>query len=338
MTCDVSMENDSIAIPDLLPWVEKYRPQKLDEIVGNNEVIIRLKHFVKTGSMPHMILAGPPGIGKTTSVICLANEMFGSKYPEALLELNASDERGIDVVRGKIKSFAQRKVTLPANKHKIIILDEADSMTEGAQQALRRVMEIYSITTRFVLACNRSDKIIEPIQSRCAMVRFSKPNDDQIKTRLKEIAAIEKVSYVENGLDAVIFTCQGDLRQAVNNLQSTWTGYGHVDGETVFKVCDEPHPLMVREMIKSCLQRDIDNAYSVLLHLWSAGYSCEDILSTIYRVTSRYAAESSEPPMSELTRIEYLKNIGLVHVRVTHGLSTLLQMSGLLSGFCKNQM
>ena len=164
-----------------LPWVEKYRPILLEDIVGNEETINRLKVFGEDGNLPNLIICGPPGTGKTTSILCLARQLLGpSVYKEAVLELNASNDRGIEVVRNKIKMFAQKKVTLERGRHKIIILDEADSMTDGAQQALRRIMEIYSSTTRFCLACNNSEKIIEPIQSRCAILRYSKLSDKQI--------------------------------------------------------------------------------------------------------------------------------------------------------------
>ncbi|VDO52001.1 unnamed protein product [Onchocerca flexuosa] len=142
------------------PWVEKYRPKILSEVVGNEYVIRRLAAFAKQGNTPNIIISGPPGCGKTTSIWALAREMLGDRLKSACLELNASDDRGIDVVRNKIKNFAQSKVTLSPGKHKIVILDEVDSMTEGAQQALRRTMEVYSKTTRFALACNQSGKVI----------------------------------------------------------------------------------------------------------------------------------------------------------------------------------
>jgi len=154
--------------------VEKYRPVLIHDVVGNQEAVSRLQVIADQGNLPNMILTGPPGTGKTTSVHCLARALLGASYKDAVLELNASDDRGIDVVRNRIKMFAQQKVTLPPGAHKIVILDEADAMTTGAQQALRRIMEIYSSSTRFALACNISSKIIEPIQSRCAVIRFTK--------------------------------------------------------------------------------------------------------------------------------------------------------------------
>lgn len=145
--------------------------------------------------------------------------MLGPSFKEAVLELNASNERGIDVVRNRIKMFAQQKVTLPRGRHKIVILDEADAMTEAAQQALRRTMEIYSNTTRFALAANSSEKIIEPIQSRCAMLRYSRLDNAQVLAKLLDVCEKENVSYTEDGMEAIIFTAQGDMRQALNNLQ-----------------------------------------------------------------------------------------------------------------------
>ena len=176
-----------------LPWVEKYRPQVLSDIVGNKETIDRLQQIAKDGNMPHMIISGMPGIGKTTSVHCLAHELLGRSYADGVLELNASDDRGIDVVRNQIKHFAQKKLHLPPGKHKIVILDEADSMTAGAQQALRRTMELYSNSTRFAFACNQSNKIIEPLQSRCAILRYSKLSDEDVLKRLLQIIKLEDV-------------------------------------------------------------------------------------------------------------------------------------------------
>lgn len=192
-----------------VPWVEKYRPQFLSEIVGNSEAVDRLNAIAEIGNVPNIILAGPPGIGKTTSILCLGRQLLGASYKDAVLELNASDARGIEVVRNKIKMFAQKKVTLPPGKHKIIILDEADSMTGAAQQALRRTMEIYSQTTRFALACNNSTKIIEPIQSRCAVLRYTRLLDEELLSRLLQVCAAENVPYELNGLEAIIFTAEG---------------------------------------------------------------------------------------------------------------------------------
>lgn len=314
--------------PYELPWVEKFRPTLVKDIVGNVEAVSRLQVIADTGNMPNIILSGPPGTGKTTSILCVAHQLLGPNYKEAVLELNASDDRGIDVVRNKIKMFAQKKVTLPPGRHKIVILDEADSMTGGAQQALRRTMELFSATTRFALACNQSTKIIEPIQSRCAVVRFSKISDAEILSRLLEVCRMEKVNYTEEGLEAVIFTADGDMRQALNNLQATHSGFGLVNQENVFRVCDQPHPLLVARIVQDCAKGQLQPAYEGLKSLCDLGYSSMDIITTFFRVVRN--AE-----LAEFLKLEFLKEIGFCHLRVCDGVNSRLQLSGLLAKMCK---
>ncbi|PSK38615.1 replication factor C subunit 4 [Candidozyma pseudohaemuli] len=307
-----------------LPWVEKYRPKKLDDIVGNEETIERLKLIAEDGNMPHMIISGLPGIGKTTSVHCLAYELLGPELVLlATLELNASDDRGIDVVRNKIKQFAQTKILLPPGRHKIIILDEADSMTAGAQQALRRTMELYSNTTRFAFACNQSLKIIEPLQSRCAILRYNKLADDQVLSRLLEIAKMEDVKYNSEGLKALIFTAEGDMRQAINNMQSTVAGFGFVDDVNVFKIVDQPHPLVIKKILNACVSKSIDEAIDLLDSLWKKGYSAIDIVTLSFKVAKTL------PGIDELKRLDIIKEIGFTHMRVLEGVLSYLQLCGM---------
>ncbi|KAI1284696.1 replication factor C subunit 4 [Xylaria sp. FL0933] len=315
-----------------LPWVEKYRPVFLDDVVGNTETIERLKIIAKDGNMPHVIISGMPGIGKTTSVLCLARQLLGDAYKEAVLELNASDERGIDVVRNRIKGFAQKKVTLPPGRHKLVILDEADSMTSGAQQALRRTMEIYSNTTRFAFACNQSNKIIEPLQSRCAILRYGRLTDAQVVKRLLQIIEAEKVEYNDEGMAALVFSAEGDMRQAINNLQSTHAGFGFVSGDNVFKVVDSPHPIKVQAMLKACHEGNIEGALDTLKELWDLGYSCHDIISTMFKVTKTI------PTLSEHSKLEFIREIGFTHMKILEGVQTLLQLSGCVARLCKINM
>lgn len=306
-----------------LPWVEKYRPQVLKDVVGNEETIERLQQIALDGNMPNMIISGLPGIGKTTSVHCLAHEMLGDAYSQAVLELNASDDRGIDVVRNQIKHFAQKKCHLPQGKQKIIILDEADSMTAGAQQALRRTMELYSNTTRFAFACNQSNKIIEPLQSRCAILRYSKLSDEQVLKRLLEVIKAEDVKYTNDGLEAIIFTAEGDMRQAINNLQSCVAGHGLVNGDNVFKIVDSPHPLIVKKML---LAPTLDESIIYLRdELWGKGYSAVDIVTTCFRVTKTLFQ------VREVKRLEMIKEIGITHMRILEGVGTYLQLASMLA-------
>ncbi|KAG5475804.1 hypothetical protein CUR178_03517 [Leishmania enriettii] len=343
------------------PWVEKYRPQTVSDIVGNTEAISRLQVIAREGNLPNLLLCGPPGTGKTTSMLCLARDLLlqstdaasaGSSpggamkdiLKEAVLELNASDDRGLDVVREKIKLFAQTKKTLPkkyfstgdgatreehvVHLHKIVLLDEADSMTPAAQQALRRTMELHSSTTRFAFACNNSSKIIEPIQSRCAVVRFKKLSDADILKRLVYVIQQENVSYTDDGLEALLYLAEGDLRQALNALQATHTGYGLVNADNVFKVCDQPHPVLVENIITACImKRNIEEAHKEMNRLLNRGYAPVDVISTFFKVVQTNARLFR----SELQQLEVLKIVGETTMRIAEGVGTSLQLAAMLA-------
>ncbi|KAG5501404.1 hypothetical protein JKF63_03217 [Porcisia hertigi] len=344
------------------PWVEKYRPQTVGDIVGNTEAISRLQVISKQGNLPNLLLCGPPGTGKTTSMLCLARDLLlqsseaGSGrnlsaggapkdiLKDAVLELNASDERGLDVVREKIKLFAQTKKTLPkkffssgeglaqeermVHLHKIVLLDEADSMTPAAQQALRRTMELHSSTTRFAFACNNSSKIIEPIQSRCAVVRFKKLNDADILKRLVYVIQQENVSYTDDGLEALLYLAEGDLRQALNALQATHTGYRLVNAENVFKVCDQPHPVLVENIVTACVTKhNIEEAHKEMNRLLNRGYAPVDVVGTFFKVIQSNARLFR----SELQQLEVLKIVGEATMRIAEGVGTALQLAAMLA-------
>ncbi|WFD42627.1 replication factor C subunit 4 [Malassezia psittaci] len=205
-------------------------------------------------------------------------------------------------------------------------------MTPGAQQALRRTMEIYANTTRFCFACNQSNKIIEPIQSRCAILRFGRVSDEQLLRRLVEICKAENVEYSDEGLAAIVFTAEGDMRQAINNLQSTWTGQGFVNADNVFKVCDQPHPMAIHEILKACYEARLDDSLDKLDEIWSLGYSSLDIVTTMFRVVKTMDV------LPESIKLEYIREIGWTHMKTLEGVSTLLQLSGLVSRLAKQSM
>ncbi|QPH00239.1 Subunit of heteropentameric Replication factor C (RF-C) [Epichloe festucae Fl1] len=212
------------------PWVEKYRPKSLDDVAAQDHTVTVLQRTLQASNLPHMLFYGPPGTGKTSTVLALAKELFGPEMTKSrVLELNASDERGISIVREKVKNFARMQLTNPTPGYKlkypcppfkIIILDEADSMTQDAQSALRRTMETYSKITRFCLICNYVTRIIDPLASRCSKFRFKSLDQGNAKKRLESIAAAEGVSLEEGALDALIRCSEGDLRKAITFLQS----------------------------------------------------------------------------------------------------------------------
>ncbi|KAI6189508.1 AAA domain-containing protein [Aphelenchoides bicaudatus] len=323
----MEMEVDTPASADRqsnLPWLEKYRPRVLSDVVGNTDTIKRFKYFATVGNIPHMILAGPPGCGKTTTIHAMAHEMLGNAFSKAVLELNASDDRGIDVVRNRIRQFAETRCTLPPSRHKIVVLDEVDNMTEGAQQALRRIMEKYAGTTRFVLACNQSDKVIEPIQSRCAIVKYTRLADTDVRKRIIQVCEYENVEYVDEGINAVVNTAQGDMRQALNNLQCTAAGYGAITAENVYKVCDEPHPDEILDFFEKCMHGEFHNAFAYLDLQRHNGHAFTDMLTVLHRnlVTA---------DVPEVLKYEFIKILGQTHMSALQGHDGRLQLAALVA-------
>ena len=307
------------------PWIEKYRPTKLSQIVGNKRIITNLQSIAESGNLPNLILAGPPGTGKTTSVLALAHELLGENFKKAVIELNASDERGINVVRDKIKRFAQQKIPLPEGRHKIIILDEADSMTSSAQGSMRVTISDYSNTTRFVLACNDSSKIIEAIQSRCTVLRFGKLSSEDIRERIQFVLKNENAKYDEKGLQAIIETCNGDMRYALNNIQSCIVGFGEVNEENVYKIVELPRPKEIEIIYNYCLNNKFKEAINKFGELFDEGYSCLEIIS----VFNRLIQDSDK--IDDKVRIVLLKKISEYKMNLIDGLDSDLQMSGFIS-------
>ena len=240
-------------------WIEKYRPTNLSEVVGQPAVTTRLKNYVKERSMPHLLFAGPAGIGKTTSALALARELFGDLWKHNLHELNASDERGIDVVRGKIKEFA-RTAPLGEDGFKIIFLDEADALTNAAQAALRRTMEKYARTCRFVMSCNFSSKIIEPIQSRCAVFRFKPIKSEDLEKYLKFVSSKEGLSVTKEGYESITYLAQGDLRRAINGLQMAAAAKEEITPDIVYQAVAAARPEEVKEALQMSLEGNFSGA------------------------------------------------------------------------------
>jgi replication factor C small subunit len=305
-------------------WAEKYRPKKLDGIVDQKEIVERLKSFAKSRNVPHCIFAGPPGTGKTTAALCLARDLYGDVYREHLMELNASDERGIDVVRETVKTFARMK-SIGEIPFKILILDEADNMTSDAQQALRRTMERFTETCRLIMCANYSGKIIEPIQSRCAPFRFTYLPREEHDCYLKDIAAKEKVKLTTEGVDAIFEVCGGDLRKAINTLQSAASLGKPVDAKVVYSVTGKASPADVQKMLKVAMDGDFMEARKQLRDMIQKyGVAGTDIIRQIH--TEIFRAE-----MPEKWRVKLADVVGEVDFRLVEGADEEVQLSALLA-------
>lgn len=310
-------------------WVEKYRPKRLSEVCNQEEVVKVLKGFVERRNMPHLLFAGPPGTGKTTVALCLAYELFGEEgFAANYLELNASDERGIDTIRSKVKNFS-RASPIGDIPFKIIHLDESDNLTADAQQALRRLMEMFSATCRFILSCNYSSRIIEPIQSRCMLLRFMPFEDKVVRERLLYIANNEGVKIDDKALEAIVSAAEGDLRKAINVLQASASISEVVTEEIVYKVLGRVSPVKVKNMIELALKGDFIAARDVLRELlWKSGFSPMDIIAQIKREILRLDSIS---PKVKADLIDYL---GEIDYRIVIGSHEDIQLSAFIARLC----
>lgn len=311
---------------ELAVWAEKYRPTKLSEVINQKHVVERIKAFVKEKNIPHMLFAGPPGSGKTTVALCIAHELYGKNWRQNVLETNASDARGIDVIRGQIKDFARTK-PIGDVPFKIVILDEADNLTTDAQQALRRTMETFTSVSRFILIGNYSSKIIEPIQSRCAVFRFKALSEIDVKKYIQRIVEGEKLKISEDAINAIVYLAEGDLRKAANLLQAAAALGEKINEDVVYEVASQAKPTDVKEMLELTLKGKFEDARKKLQEmLLRQGLSGKDIVREIHRQI--YSLN-----IPDEAKIQLVDKCGEFEFRISEGGDELIQLEALLAQF-----
>ncbi len=305
-------------------WTEKYRPKDFDEIIGQEEIVKRVKAFVEKKNLPNLLFSGPPGIGKTTMALVIARKLYGDAWKENLLELNASDERGIDVIRVKVKDFARTKA-LSDVPFKLVYLDESDALTKEAQQALRRVMEDFTKTCRFILSCNYSSKIIEPIQSRTVFFRFKPLKKEDIFKLIDKIAKSEGLTVTEDGKEALYEVSEGDCRKLENIMQACSVISNKIDEDTVNKITANISKTDIKKIFDLIQRRDILNARKELIRtLLENGLSGQDLIKEIYRYITNL-------DLDDIKKLKCIEACGEIEFRLTEGSDTIIQLEALLA-------
>ncbi len=307
-------------------WTEKYRPTKFSEIVGQDEIMKRIQGLTNSLNIPHLMLAGPAGTGKSTLALVIVRELYGENWRENFLELNASDERGISIVREKVKNFARTK-SLGNVPFKIIFLDEADALTPEAQQALRRTMENYSSTCRFILSCNYSSKVIDPIQSRCILFRFKLLEKKDIEKIIEMIAEREKLSIHPDAIEILYEGSEGDCRKCINLLQSTSAISPSITLDLITTIISNAKPKDIKVALDYALSGDFEKSREKLFDIMlRQGISGQDIIKAIQK-------EIWNLPIEPGIKVKLTEKTGEAEFRIVEGSDPFIQLQALLASF-----
>jgi replication factor C subunit 2/4 len=308
--------------------IEKYRPRTIDNIILNDTLKSKITSFLVNNSVPNIIISGPPGTGKTSLILLIAKHIYKENYKEAVLELNASDNRGIEIINNNITYFCKKKIT-DRNKNnnpitKLVILDEADNITNKVQNIISKLLEDNTINTKFAFTCNNSLNIIEALQSRCLMIYIPLLTYNQINNKLMDICKKENIEYTEEALKLLTMNANGDIRYAINNLEVIHYGFGKIEKKNIYELCHQPQPEIIINLIQECVYKNIKKVITIIEELKNKGYCSNDILLTIINILQYVKID-------EDIRINFNRILNESYVQICDGVDTNLQLYGCIS-------
>lgn len=311
---------------DFLPLIDKYRPKKIKNIILNDLIKHKISSIIDLNIMPNLIIVGPPGTGKTSLITTMAKQLLGTKYADGVLSLNASDNRGLDILNNTIIYFCKKKLVDENGEiiPKIIIMDEADNITNKAQNMIANMIEEFSKHARFAFTCNESSKLIESIQSRCLVIYISPLKIPLITNHLEKICSLENIKYDLPALDMIATNCKGDLRASINLLDAINNGFSYINIENIKKLSYQPNPAKILNLIQECANRDLEKSIGIIHNLKSEGYCGTDILLAMINVLKEVAIDDE-------MRLKYINIISKYYTKVSDGLDTNLQLYGCIS-------
>jgi replication factor C subunit 2/4 len=324
------ISNKIPVILNKIPWVEKYRPKNSNEIILDPFIKQKIDKILETKSIPNMIITGEPGTGKTSTIICLAKELYtNNTASENILELNASDDRGLSIMNNIITPFCKKKTK--DNIMKLVILDEADSITTKAQNLLSNIIAEYRKNTRFVFVCNDCSQITESIQSRCMIIKYGKISNEDLFTKIEYICKIEQIEYNEEAINTLLFLSDNDIRQSINNLECIHYSGKQFNKETIYSILNKPKHCYMNLILTSCLNNNINDAIKIVTELYNNGHTPNDILMTFMKCLMENELDTS---LEHDKILKIYEIVSLCYVRVNSGIDTLLQLCGCIAKIC----
>ena len=315
-----------------LPWVEKFRPSKLDNVISNRQIKNTFKDYVKNKYLPHLLICGPSGVGKTSIVMALAKELYGDSYMLMTKHINASEERGIEVIRNKVKDFVMSSIFLPdVIPFKLVILDEADAMTISAQGMLRRIIEDFTSSARFCLICNKLKSIDPAIQSRCVNFRFAPLQPEIIKKRIQDICLKQDIKIESDGLDLLIKISGGDMRKVFNNLQSIYMAFNKITYQTVSKCTGYPTDNQIMLILDTLTNKSISESHNIIIKIIQENqYNLIDIITEI---TCKLREKFLENKIKQDKFSTIITNLKIIEQHILVSLSDNMAISSFVSAF-----